>query len=94
MRTKLTKIKLFKENSITKLEKTINSWLEKNKYIEIVQILQSETVMKNSPDAQHCNSSSTITICYKELEEQPLATKVESADFSKEKLDDLVKVKT
>lgn len=69
MRTKLNKIKLFKDSSISKLEKTINSWLEKNKYIEIVQILQSETVINNSPDAKNGNFSRTISICYKELEE-------------------------
>ena len=92
MRTKLNKIKLFKDSSISKLEKTINSWLEKNKYIEIVQILQTETGINNSPDAKDGNSSSTITICYKELEKPPSAAIVGSDDFSKEELENTISV--
>ena len=73
MRTKLNKIKLFKDSNISKLEKTINYWFEKNKYIEIVQILQSETVTNSSSDTQNGNISRTISICYKEIEEPPAA---------------------
>ena len=74
MRTKLNKIKLFTDKNISKLEKTINSWFEKNKYIEVVQILQSETVINDFSDSQEENLCRTITICYKEIEEPPLAT--------------------
>ena len=76
MRAKINKIKLFKDSNISKLEKTINYWFEKNKYIEIVQILQSEIVINHSSDTQNENISRTITICYKEIEEPP-ATKAE-----------------
>jgi hypothetical protein len=92
MRTKLNKIKIFKDSSISKLEKTINAWFEKNKYIEIVRILQSETVVNKSSDDKNGNFNRTITICYKELEEPPSAAIVDSADFSKEKLDNSIKV--
>ena len=92
MRTKLNKIKLFKDSSISKLEKTINAWFEKNKYIEIVRILQSETAINNSPDTKNVSFSRTITICYKELEEPPSVAIVETADFSKGKLDNTIKV--
>ena len=68
MRIKLNKIKLFSDSDITNLEKKINSWFKKNKYIEVVQILQSEYVTNDSSDSRNNNLSHTITICYKEIE--------------------------
>ena len=69
MRNKLNKVKLFIDNDITKLEKKINSWFNENKYIEVVQILQSENTSnaesKSSEESWNC----TITILYKEIEE-------------------------
>ena len=69
MRVKLIKIKLFTDNDITNLEKKINSWFKKNKYIEVVQILQSEYAANDSSDSRNGNLSRTITVCYKEIEE-------------------------
>ena len=69
MRVKLNKIKLFTDNDITNLEKKINSWFKKNKYIEVIQILQSEYATNDSSDSRNGNFSRTITVCYKEIEE-------------------------
>lgn len=51
MRTKLNKIKIFSDENIANLEKKINSWFNKNRYIEIVQILQSETMINLESDS-------------------------------------------
>lgn len=72
MRTKLNKIKIFSDESISDLEKKINSWLKQNKYIEIVQILQSETVTNLDSDTINGIFNRTITICYKETENPSL----------------------
>ena len=69
LRTKLNKIKLFTDTNITKLEKAINSWFEKNKYIDIVQILQSETLTDLGQTSETNGFSRTITICYREIEQ-------------------------
>ena len=69
MRNKLNKIKLFIDNDITKLENRINSWFNKNKYIEVVQILQSETMTNPASKASTDSWRCTISILYKETEE-------------------------
>lgn len=73
MKIKLNKIKLFTDNDITNLENKINSWFKKNKYIEVIQILQSEYVTNDSFDSKNGNFSRTITICYKEIEKSSSA---------------------
>ena len=88
MRTKLNKIKLFTGKNISKLEKNINSWFEKNKYIEIVQILQSMTATNDFSDSQNDNLCRTITICYKEIDEPPLAIADSVAQKKMPKKDD------
>jgi len=77
MKTKLNKIKLFTDKNIANLEKKINSWFRQNKYIEIVQILQSETLTDLAPDFKNDSFNRTITICYKEIE-QPSSETTES----------------
>ena len=67
MRNKLNKVKLFIDRDINKLEKKINSWFNKNKYIEVVQILQSNATSESSKESWSC----IITILYKEIEEPP-----------------------
>ena len=74
MRNKLNKIKIISDENISDLEKKINSWLKKNKFIEVVQILQSETVTNLKSDSINGGINRTITICYKEAENPSLAT--------------------
>jgi hypothetical protein len=73
MKPKLNKIKIFSDQNIANLEKEINSWFKQNKYIEIVQILQSETLTDLTPDFKNDSFNRTITICYKETENPSLA---------------------
>jgi hypothetical protein len=73
MRNKLNKIKLFIDNDITKLESKINSWFNKNKYIEVVQILQSETMINPASKASTDSWRCTISILYREIEESSSA---------------------
>ena len=68
MKPKLNKIKIFSDQNIANLEKKINSWFKQNKFIEIVQILQSETLTDLTPDFKNDSFNRTITICYKEIE--------------------------
>ena len=82
MKTKLNKIKLFTDKSVANLEKKINSWFKQNKYIEIVQILQSETLTDLAPDFKRDSFNRTITICYKEIE-QPSSGITESVAKNK-----------
>ena len=73
MNTKLNKIKIFTDKNIADLEMKINSWFKENKYIEIVQILQSETVTNFESDLINDSFIRTITICYKDTENPSLA---------------------
>jgi hypothetical protein len=68
MRNKLNKIKLFSDENIADLEKKINLWFKQNKFIEIVQILQSETVTNIKSDSMNGSFNRTITVCYKDTE--------------------------
>ena len=72
MRNKLNKIKIFTDKNIANLEKKINSWFKKNKFIEVVQILQSETVTNLESDSMSDGFNRTITICYKDTENPSL----------------------
>jgi hypothetical protein len=78
MKTKLNKIKIFSDENIAALERKINSWFKENKFIEFVQILQSETVTNLESDPTNGSLNRTITICYKEIE-QPSSETTESS---------------
>lgn len=73
MRNKLNKIKIFTDENIANLEKKINSWFKQNKFIEIVQILQSETVTNFESDSINGSLNRTITIFYKDTETPSLS---------------------
>ena len=68
MRNKLNKIKIFSDENIVNLEKKINSWFKQNKFIEIVQILQSETTTNLESVSMNGSFNRTITICYRDTE--------------------------
>jgi hypothetical protein len=74
MKTKLNKIKIFSDENIAALERKINSWFKENKFIEFVQILQSETVTNLESDPTNGSLNRTITICYKDTENPSIAT--------------------
>ena len=86
MRKKLNKIKIFTDENIANLEKKINSWFKQNKFIEIVQILQSETVTNFESGSISGSLNRTITIFYKDTENPSLEMieTVPQTKFSKE----------
>jgi chromosomal replication initiation ATPase DnaA len=72
MRNKLNKIKIFTDESFANLEKKINSWFKQNKFIEIAQILQSETATNFESNSINGSLNHTITIFYKDTENPSL----------------------
>jgi len=61
------KLKVFYSDCTGFLEGEVNTWLEENKKIEVMKILQSESA-SYSLDYHHFNI--TVTIFYKELNKE------------------------